>query len=205
MFNNGLVFRLFFCTLLLGGWPSWTFADPVEPMPQARESASIFLVASQQLTDPRFRQTVLLLTRHGRAGPIGIIVNRPEAITLDKVFPEHPEAAQHSLFYGGPVLPEQISYLVRGATPVPGALNIANDISLAYDLPALDEFLNGKRNYKNLRVMHGLASWAPVQLEHEIKRGDWIVLPFDETALFDRPPEKLWQELHDRATRYIEI
>jgi putative transcriptional regulator len=202
---NGLVFRLFFCALLLGGWPSWAFADSVEPIPQARVNTTTLLVARQQVTDPRFRQTVLLLTRHGRAGPIGIIVNRPEDITLDKVFPEHPEAAQQPLFYGGPVLPRQISYLVRGTTPVPGALTIANDISLAYDLPALDELLGGKRSYKNLRVMHGLASWAPGQLEHEIKRGDWIVLPFDETVVFDRPPEQLWQELHDRVTRYIEI
>ena len=63
----------------------------------------------------------------------------------------------------------------------------------------LRELLNGKRRYKNLRVIHGLASWAPGQLEYEIRCGGWYVLPLDEAAIFDHPPAQMWQELYNRA------
>ncbi len=175
-------------------------ADQPEQMPQALASSSFLLVASQQMADPRFRKTVLVVTMHGNTGPIGVIVNRPEDIKLDKIFPDYPKANEFSLFYGGPAYPLQVSYLVRGGEAVEGALTVSSTIYLAYDMPTLAELLNGKRHYKDLRVMHGLASWAPGQLEHEIKLGGWYVIPLDEVVIFDRPPAEMWQELYNRAT-----
>ena len=151
------------------------------------------------MADPRFSDTVILVTMHGNTGPIGVIVNRPQDITLDKIFPAYPAAKEFSLFYGGPVYPKQISYLVRGADAVEGALAISGNIYLAYDASLLGELLNGKRNYTGLRVMHGLASWAPGQLEYEIIRGDWIVMPLDDAVIFDRPPAEMWRELQSHA------
>jgi putative transcriptional regulator len=191
--------------LLLIGRSAMLFADPLEQTPHTQDSSAILLVASQQMADPRFRKTVLLVTRHGKTGPIGVIVNRPESVTLDKMFPEYPVAKELSLFNGGPVYPGQVSYLVRGGDAVERALAISSNIYLAYDLPSLDELLSGKRRYKDLRVMHGMASWAPGQLEYEIKLGDWDALPVDEAVIFDQPPAEMWQELHRRANRYQEI
>lgn len=197
-------FVLFLGSLLAGIWPGVLHADQPEQMPQAPAAAGFLLVASQQMADPRFRKTVILISRHGKTGHIGVIVNRPQDITLDQIFPEYPAARKFSLFAGGPVYPNQISYLVRGADAVQGALAISENIYLAYDLSLLGELLGGKRHYKDLRVVHGMASWAPGQLEHEIKRGDWLVMPPDDADIFDRPPAEMWQELHRRATR-IEI
>jgi putative transcriptional regulator len=190
----------FLLFLLVSNWPSLLHADQPEQMPQAAVPSSFLLVASQQMPDPRFRKTVLVVTRHGNAGPIGVIVNRPQDIKLDKIFPDYPAARKLSLFYGGPAYPGQISYLVRGGEAAHGALTISSNIYLAYDVPTLGELLNGKRRYKQLRVMHGLASWAPGQLEYEIKLGNWYVMPFDETVLFDHPPAQMWQELLIRAS-----
>lgn len=190
---------LFLIALLVSNWPSLLHAGQPEQMPQEPESSSFLLVASKQMPDPRFRKTVLLITRHGNTGPIGVIVNRPQDITLDKIFPAYPAAKEFSLFYGGPAYPKQISYLVRGGDALEGALTISSNIYLAYDIPILGELLDGKRRYKDLRVMHGLASWAPWQLEYEIKHGDWYVLPLDAAAIFDHPPAEMWQELYSRA------
>jgi len=197
--------HLIFCTLLFSGWPSALHADALETTPHAQDSSAILLVASQNMPDPRFRRTVLLVTRHGNTGPIGVIVNRPESVTLDKMFPDYPVAKELSLFNGGPVYPGQVSYLVRGGDAVENALNISSNIYLAYDLPKLGELLAGKRRYKDLRVVHGMAAWAPGQLEREIKLGDWYTMPIDEAAIFDRPPAEMWQELHRRSNRYQEI
>lgn len=193
-----LPFFLFLVSLFVGGWPDALHADQIEQMPPS-PSSSFLLVASQQMADPRFRQTVILVTRHGNTGPIGVIINRPQDITLDKIFPAYPAAKEFSLFDGGPAYPKQISFLVRGADAAQGALTISGNIYLAYDSSLLGELLDGKRHYTGLRVMHGLASWAPGQLEYEIKRGGWFVMPLDEAAIFDRPPDEIWQELQSHA------
>jgi putative transcriptional regulator len=178
-------FLLFIGSLLVGSWPALLHAGqpeqkPPEKIPVEPSSSSFLLVAGKQMPDPRFRKTVLLVTRHGNTGPIGVIVNRPQHNKLDKIFPAYPAAKELSLFFGGPAYPRQISYLVRGGEAVAGALTISNNIYLAYDVNTLGELLNGKRRYNDLRVMHGLASWAPGQLEYEIKLGGWHVMPFDE-------------------------
>jgi putative transcriptional regulator len=191
-------FLLFLGALLVGNWPAWLYAEQLGQMPKT-PGASFMLVAGKQMPDPRFRKTVLVVTTHGKSGPIGVIVNRSEDIKLDQLFPDSAAAKERSLFYGGPAYPKQISYLVRGGEAVKGALTISSNIYLAYDMPTLGELLNGKHPQKDLRVMHGLASWAPGQLEYEIKLGSWYVMPFDETVIFDHPPEGIWQELFNRA------
>ena len=197
-------FLVFLGALLVGIWPAWLYADqlgqmPPEKTPGASISSSFMLVAGKQMPDPRFRKTVLVVTTHGKSGPIGVIVNRAEDIKLDKLFPDSAAAKELSLFYGGPAYPKQISYLVRGGEAVKGALTISSHIYLSYDIPTLGELLNGKHPQNDLRVMHGLASWAPGQLEYEIKLGSWYVMPFDETVIFDHPAEGIWQELFNRA------
>ncbi len=190
-------------TMLFVNWPTLLHADQTEQMPQAKLSTSFLLVASKKMADPRFRKTVLVVTQHGKGGPIGVIVNRPQEISLDTIFPDLPKAKGCSLFFGGPTYPAQISYLVRGTDALTGALTIAKDTYLAYDMPILGELLDGKRAYKDLRVMHGLASWAPGQLEYEIQLGGWYVMPFDNAVIFDRPPGEIWQELYNRANSIV--
>jgi putative transcriptional regulator len=198
MINRFRIF-LFLGALLVGSRPTLLHADPSGQIPLEPAASSFLLVASKQMNDPRFRKTVLVVTSHGNTGPIGVIVNRPQDIKLDMIFPDYPKATDYSLFYGGPAYPGEISYLVRGGEAVEGALTISSDIYLAYDMQTLEELLNGKRHYKDLRVMHGFASWAPGQLEFEIRRGGWYVLPLDEAVIFDRPPAQMWQELYNRA------
>jgi len=191
---------LFAGSLLAGSWPGAIYADQHSETPShALSSTSFLLVATGQIADPRFRQTVILVTKHGNAGPIGVIVNRPLNITLDKLFPDYPAARGLNLFNGGPAYPNQLSFLVRGTDAVEGSLTISSNTFLAYDSSMLGELLNGKRHFTGLRVMHGLASWAPGQLEFEIKRGDWFVMMLDESIIFDRSPAEMWRELQSHA------
>jgi putative transcriptional regulator len=194
---------LYFCPLLVAGWPVTLHANPFDQMPQIVASSSFLLVASQHMPDPRFRKTVLVVTRHGHTGPIGVIINRPQNIKLGKMFPAYPTAKDMRLFYGGPAYIKQISYLVRSEETVTGALTISSNIYLANDLPTLEEMLSGKRSYKDLRIMHGLASWAPGQLEYEIQVGSWYAMPLDETVIFGLSPAEIWQELFNRANSIV--
>jgi putative AlgH/UPF0301 family transcriptional regulator len=58
---------------------------------EAAPNRSLLLIANEDMEDPRFRQTVVLVTRHGRSrSTIGVIVNRPTDMTaygLTRCFP----------------------------------------------------------------------------------------------------------------------
>ncbi|MBN1835703.1 MAG: YqgE/AlgH family protein, partial [Spirochaetales bacterium] len=61
--------------LLLPLSPGW--ADgPREP------ARGTFLVASRELVDPNFRQTVVLLLEYGKEGAVGLVANRPSEVPL---------------------------------------------------------------------------------------------------------------------------
>lgn len=162
---------------------------------------AILLVASRQLTHPGFRETVVLVTRHGRGGPIGIIVNRPLKVSLRELFPSLPASETRPLHEGGPLERGQISYLFRSTEALPGTLVVSEQTYIGRSVPLLSELLRGSRPQHGLRVIAGYAGWAPGQLESEIARGDWLVLPVDGKAIFDRPVAAIWQELHQRATQ----
>lgn len=199
---NFLVFLALLCS-----WPATVLAYiPMEPphLPQPPLGENFLLVASRKLTNPWFRESVVLVTRTGHRGPVGAIINRPRNIMLDKLFPKYPAAANYRLFTGGPLSREQISYVFRGEGGATGSLQVSKHVYLSYSASVLGELLDGTRAHTGLRVMNGLAAWAPGQLENEIARGDWYVLPVDEEIILDFPAEKIWPEMLRRAmtTRY---
>ncbi len=166
------------------------------------DSRSVLLVAAEGMADPRFRQAVVLVTRHGRSqSPIGVIVNRVLDMPLDRVFPELKQAAQHRLHYGGPVALGQLVFLVRSDTAPAASITLAERLFLSSDGDSLRALLGAPTPANRLRVFNGFASWAPDQLEGEIDRGDWYLLPVDADALFSDPLDELWPRLWNLATQ----
>lgn len=165
---------------------------------------SLLLIAAEGMADPRFRQSVVLVTRHGRGdSTLGVIVNRALDAGLDRVFPELTQAAEHRLHYGGPVAPGQIVFMLRGETAPASAITLAERLFLSSDGDSLRQLLEASTPAGRLRVFTGFASWAPRQLESEIGRGDWHLLPVDADAIFSDPPHELWLKLWRRATQVI--
>lgn len=175
---------------------------PIQPRPSLEPSSEpgFLLVAAKKLADPWFRESVVLVTRMGNGGPFGVIVNHPGRLTVDQVFPSHAAAKDFNLFTGGPVNQKQISYIFRSKKEAKGALKLAVNIYLSYNMPMLGELLSGTLQHTGLRIMNGIAGWAPGQLENEIARGDWYVLPVDDKIIFDCPAAEIWPTLLRKAT-----
>ena len=76
-------------------------AMAAEPPP----AASMFLVASRELTDPNFSQTVVLLLRYDEDGAMGVIVNRRTRALLKDAIPglDAGSRSRHHVYLGGPV------------------------------------------------------------------------------------------------------
>ncbi len=170
---------------------------------EAAPPRSVLLIANEDMDDPRFRQTVVLVTRHGKSrSTIGLILNRPSNVSLDQVFPDFAQSTtEHRLHYGGPVAQGQIVFLVRGDLAPKAAITLADKLYISSDGQSLRRLLLGPTSPGSLRVFDGFASWAPGQLEQELDRGDWYLLPVDADIVFGTPTAEIWERLLRRATQ----
>ena len=162
----------------------------------------IFLIAKREMRDPRFQQTVILITHPPQGGPFGVIINRPLEHTLSEVFPEQRtlKGKKDVLYLGGPVAREGLMFLVRSATPPARSVHVLKDVYFTGDANWIEAQLKRRDPTKGLRVYAGYSGWGLGQLQNEIERGDWHVLPADAETIFEKDPARIWPELIQRAT-----
>ncbi len=156
----------------------------------------VFLVAKRHIKDPRFKQTVILITGHDSWGSIGLVVNRPSEVPVAKLLPEWAGlvAADAHVYYGGPVELNLVRFLIRSPQPLEIGKRVLEDVYMVASKPMFDTFI---RNHNSNSIIHayiGYAGWAVGQLEHEIDRGDWYIVKGDAKALFESDPDSLWKQ-----------
>ena len=163
------------------------------------------LVASRHLADPNFFRTVLLILEHGN-GALGVVLNRPTAITIADVVPTWLELAAEPpvVFHGGPVERTAAIGLARPddafdpaqswftlAISQPGQeLGIVNLSAEPHELAGI---------VRDLRIYSGYAGWSPGQLESEIQAGGWVVLDHGALDPLTNDPATLWNQASSAA------
>lgn len=184
------------CLVLLFGFALPAFGSDDQSM------KSILLVARKNLPDPFFRDSVVLITQSAGGPPIGVIVNRPTEVPLSRVFPdiERLRSRDERLFFGGPVMREQLVAVFRAAIPPKAATEVLDGVFMSSSRELVLELLGRENPVEGLRVFAGHAGWAPGQLESEVARGDWHLATADARMVFEVKPERLWQELERRAS-----
>lgn len=182
-------------TLLLAATclPAPDAAIGAEPAP----SASMFLVASRELTDPNFSRTVILLLRYDDSGAMGVIVNRRTRVVLKDAIPDLDarDSARHHVYLGGPVQLGTLRFLARSGQPLEDADYVLGDIQVSANRELLDRLVVESDDESRLRVFIGYSGWAPGQLEGEIARGGWHVVPATADQVFSTEPGELWSTL----------
>ena len=173
--------------------------------PGAVIANGVFLVAQPSLTEPTFRRTVILLTQPPGSGPMGIIINRPTDQTLADVLPQHPALAAQTqpLYFGGPVARQGLVFLVRTQVAPPRSLRVLDDVYLMTDAAWVEQALAAGLPAGvpkiEVRVYAGYSGWVPGQLQNELKRDGWYIVPAGSAAIFEGDLNKLWAELARRA------
>ena len=176
---------------------------PVSPLLiQSRDDPGkgMFLIASPKLQDPNFAKSVVLLIDYGQNGAIGLVINRPTDVRLSRVFPDIDDLHDRTetLFIGGPVEIDSVFILIRSDSQTLNSLPLLKNLYLSGDTSALGQVLDDKR--QEARVYAGYAGWAPEQLDAEIARGDWSVVPADAQTVFDAVPGEIWEKLMNRRS-----
>lgn len=163
---------------------------------------AVLLVAHPRLDGSDFARTVVLVAFPQDAGPTGVVLNRPLGITLGTLFEEQPEIAKREdmVFSGGPVQPDGMLFVFRAAEHPVKALPVIDDIYLSADGKLFDALMARPEDAAAQRFFVGYSGWAEGQLDAEVKRGDWFVLPADADVIYQMPTETMWEALLLRAT-----
>ncbi len=182
------------------------------PLPSSdnlRSEASLskgkFLVASRDLRDPRFSETVVLLIDYDWQGAMGLVINRPTELKLSRLLPEIEELKQRTdtVYFGGPVALSQVLLLIRSGSQPEESRRVFEDIYVSSSRAVLERMVKNADGGARFRVYAGYAGWAPGQLDREVSRGDWHVLQADAETVFDKAPSEIWPELIRRSTVVI--
>ena len=179
---------------------SRTFDNPTQPqVVQEPPAPGKFLVASTNLLDPNFVETVVLLVDYNSDGALGVIVNRPTDTLVSEVLPELAELSESSdrIWLGGPVAQWQLVMLARSETELSQARPVMEDLYFSASRSALESVVTEQGQY---RLYAGYAGWSAGQLDQEIERGGWRVVAAEIAMVFDQAPLDLWDELIRRST-----
>jgi putative transcriptional regulator len=159
-------------------------------------------VATRQLLDPRFTQTVVLLIRYDKEGALGLVINRPTKANLSDALPDLPnlKRVKETLFLGGPVDLSRIFLLLLSAEPPKDSLRVFGNVYLSSSKEVLEQRIPIQNNKEKLRVYAGYAGWGAGQLESEIQQGHWNVWHADAEIIFNMPAKDIWPVMIERST-----
>lgn len=152
------------------------------------------LVATDLVRGEAFAETVILLLHYDENGAMGIIVNRPTDILPADVVADVGAFSTYRgpLYWGGPVGMTSLRALLRTDTPPKGAEAIVDSVHHVRIDDGLKDF---PADQTTLRFFIGYAGWAAGQLDHEIDRGSWHIVPASDEHVFAEEPRALWKRL----------
>ena len=161
------------------------------------------LVATPEMRDPRFVETVIYMVKHSAEGAFGLVINRPLAKgpveDLLKGFGIDSSGAKGEIIvhYGGPVSPRAGFVLHSDDVLLEESAKVANGIAMTSDPKLIEAMAQGKGPRQSLFIM-GYAGWAPGQLEGELLAGSWFVVSGDKALIFGQDADRKWQQAIDK-------
>ena len=171
----------------------------------SKSLAGQLLVAAPGMPDPRFARTVIFMVRHDRDGAMGLVVNRVLGVQSAARLLEGAGIgakdvdgdAEVRVHYGGPVAPRRGFVLHSGEYAEEGTVTVTDRVSMTAAAQILQAIAKGKGPNRGFLAV-GYAGWAPGQLESELARKDWLVVPSDDRLLFDAHMATKWRRAMGR-------
>ena len=142
-----------------------------------------------------FQRSVVLICQHDAEGAFGLILNRlTETKVADAVVANLPERLKtETLYLGGPVQPQALSYLHSSPTILDG--NVIDALNLGHSLDSLIELSESFSASEQVRIFAGYAGWSPGQLDEEMNRESWMTHPATIDLVFHENATELWKNI----------
>jgi putative transcriptional regulator len=160
-----------------------------------------FLIAMPGLEDAMFSKSVIYMCEHSERGALGLVINKPSDINLQKLFekvelPLHrQDLTQTPVFQGGPVQTER-GFVLHESVLMPGneslyasTMTIPGGLEMTTSKDVLEALSTGYGPRK-VFISLGYSSWGQGQLESEISDNSWLTVAADPAVIFDTPVEQ---------------
>ena len=160
----------------------------------------VLLVASEDLGDTGFRETVLIAMPLGDGQHIGFILNRPTGASLADLFPDHQPSrdSSESVYLGGPVLSDSLFAVVRtDKSPSANSLSLLPHVFVVADAAGVTGVI--EHAPADARFFAGFVAWGKGELDAEIEQGRWSVLDANADVIFRKDSNGLWKQLLRKA------
>jgi putative transcriptional regulator len=155
-----------------------------------------FLIAMPSMADGNFARSVVYICAHTKAGAMGFMINRPQAVTFADVLLHLNLIDQNDAIMlpdttrnfpvqnGGPVESGRGFVLHSEDYHSDSSIPVSEDILLTATLDIVRAISDGRGPAKATMLL-GYAGWGPGQLEREIANNDWLNCAASEELIFD--------------------
>jgi putative transcriptional regulator len=139
-------------------------------------AAGNLLIATAKSHDPDFARSVILLIHYDSESAIGLMLKKPTTVPISDVLPEA-KGKSVTVYAGGPVS-IGVRGLLRSKSPP--------FFSVISDKPQLLKLISGGAPPGSFRIYAGYTGWTARQLQSEVARGLWKVMPANPGTLWPR-------------------
>lgn len=155
------------------------------------------LVASRELGDPNFAQTVILLVHYDALGVVGLVLNRRTGLPISKVFAplEAAKGRSDTVYLGGPLATPTVFALLRSTEKLEKAEHVFGGVYWISSKIDLEKAISSHPAPGVFHVYLGYAGWTPDQLRSEVRLGGWFIFPADNETVFNANPDSLWPQM----------
>ncbi|MCL2844286.1 MAG: YqgE/AlgH family protein [Chitinivibrionia bacterium] len=131
------------------------------------------LVASPEMDDTYFKNTIILIAGIDEQAAAGFILNRPTTMPASELFDgldEYYNNLRRRMFVGGPVDDNTLHLIALGHE---GGKEIVPGLRMGGRWESVEEMLSSDE-YEN-RIFLGYCGWGAEQLRNEIRSGSWLI------------------------------
>ena len=151
------------------------------------------LLATPSMHQSIFKDAVIFLCSHSEEGAMGIIVNHPNKIKLNKIFDQLEISYEKGKNFedtlkGGPLSRDRGFVLHSPCSKSwESTSKISENIAISTSKDILFDIAKGN-GPSELLVILGYSSWSGGQLERELTESSWLTMPSDHDILFNSDP-----------------
>ena len=166
-----------------------------------------FLVATEKMTDDRFKKTVIAMLDSDEEGAWGLVINKPIGKvplrflinTLQDQKNEKKElySVEIPIFWGGPVDEKQI-YILHSKEYKNETTKNYKGISITRDYKILFDIAENKGPQRYLIIL-GYSGWANGQLEGEMEVDHWILSELESQIIFEEESKNKWPKAYENS------
>ncbi len=154
-----------------------------------------FLIAMPSMVDSVFSKTLTYICEHNEQGALGLVINRPTDLTLEKLFqqldiPQREDQRDSvSVLFGGPVQLDCGFVLHQPVGQWQSTLAVNQEVGLTTSLDILKAIASSEGPDQAI-VALGYAGWEAGQIEQEMAQNAWLSVPASLDVIFELSSEE---------------